>query len=375
MPEVIEFEIPTGYPGTQRSVLVYSFGRKGARPKAYIQAALHAEELNGTLAIDLLCDMLAEIERQGSLTGEICLVPLANPIGLTQHIGGRHLGRFQLESNENFNRHFPNLAAALTESTPSLKGLQMDLRLMVSARLKAALERLQPSEELPRLRRQLMQLSIDAEIILDLHVADRGNFHIYISSPKWPAAQDLPAFLAAESIILNEVDPTSLSFSEANAHPWLEALKLGIIKEDALPTVATVELRGRGDVDAKLVERDARALLGFLRHRGLIQGGPVSVPRLRCEPSPLSAMDVGYAPTEGIILPHRNVGDRVSKGEKIATIIDPHRRHKVDIVAGGSGVIFALRGGGSFVRSGSYVFRIAGSTALEHRIGKKSVDD
>ena len=31
--------------GTQRSLVVHRYGRDGARPKAYLQAALHADEI------------------------------------------------------------------------------------------------------------------------------------------------------------------------------------------------------------------------------------------------------------------------------------------------------------------------------------------
>ena len=34
--------LPANAPGTERSLLVHRFGRAGARPKVYIQAALHA---------------------------------------------------------------------------------------------------------------------------------------------------------------------------------------------------------------------------------------------------------------------------------------------------------------------------------------------
>ena len=43
--------LPTMTPGTQRSIAYYRFGKAGARPKAYLQAAIHANELPGAMAL------------------------------------------------------------------------------------------------------------------------------------------------------------------------------------------------------------------------------------------------------------------------------------------------------------------------------------
>ena len=41
--------LPSMTPGTGRSVVYHRFGRRGARPKAYLQAAIHANELPGAI--------------------------------------------------------------------------------------------------------------------------------------------------------------------------------------------------------------------------------------------------------------------------------------------------------------------------------------
>ena len=42
--------LPQMTPGTRRSIAFHRFGRAGARPKAYLQAAIHANELPGAMA-------------------------------------------------------------------------------------------------------------------------------------------------------------------------------------------------------------------------------------------------------------------------------------------------------------------------------------
>ena len=83
----------------------------------YVQASLHAEELPGMLAAFHLRALLDQAEAAGRLRGEVVLVPVANPIGLAQRIDHKPMGRFELDSSENFNRHYPDLARPCT--TPS----------------------------------------------------------------------------------------------------------------------------------------------------------------------------------------------------------------------------------------------------------------
>ena len=65
-----------GTPGTRREVLVHRFGTPGARPKAYFQAALHADEIPAILVAHHLVRRLAEAE--GLIEGEVVVVPFAN---------------------------------------------------------------------------------------------------------------------------------------------------------------------------------------------------------------------------------------------------------------------------------------------------------
>jgi len=50
--------LPSMTPGTGRSIAVHRFGVSGARPKIYLQAAIHANELPGAMALHLLMPML-----------------------------------------------------------------------------------------------------------------------------------------------------------------------------------------------------------------------------------------------------------------------------------------------------------------------------
>ena len=57
----------------------YHFGKPGG-PKAYIQAALHADEVPAMLVAQALRQRLAALEAAGKVVGEVILVPAANPM-------------------------------------------------------------------------------------------------------------------------------------------------------------------------------------------------------------------------------------------------------------------------------------------------------
>ncbi|WP_256588806.1 succinylglutamate desuccinylase/aspartoacylase family protein, partial [Pseudomonas sp. HMWF021] len=105
----IDHVLPWSHLGSERSLSVFRYGA-GSR-KVYIQASLHADELPGMRTAWELKQRLSELEQQGRLQGVIELVPVANPIGLDQHLQGSHMGRFELGSGKNFNRSFVELSA------------------------------------------------------------------------------------------------------------------------------------------------------------------------------------------------------------------------------------------------------------------------
>lgn len=104
----IDHTLPWSHLGTERRLSVFRYGH-GPR-KVYIQASLHADELPGMRTAWELKQRLNALEAQGLLKGVIELVPVANPIGLDQHLQSAHMGRFELGSGKNFNRSFVELS-------------------------------------------------------------------------------------------------------------------------------------------------------------------------------------------------------------------------------------------------------------------------
>jgi uncharacterized protein len=374
--------LPSMTPGTRRSIAVHRFGRPGARPKAYLQAAIHANELPGTMALHHLMPMLQAARRAGRIKGEIVLVPTVNPIGLAQLVGNNHLGRYEFLGRDNFNRNWPELSGAVAERVAGSLGRDAAHNVAAIRRAAgAALASMRPSNELQALRVAVMKLAVDADIVLDLHCDQEAVLHLFISRRDWPGpARALAADLGAQATLYNDPFPEALTFSGVNSALWS---RLAIrFAHAAIPQAclsATVEYRGQRDVNHALGAADARKLYRFLVRRGIIAGRAGPLPRLKAEATPIGAMDVGYCPAPGLLVYHVAKGARVRKGSPVCEVIDPADprgpRARRQMRARTDGVLFSRRPDGQLAWPGKVAFRIAGTRLLAHRKGLTNLDD
>lgn len=358
-----------GPSGLARTLTVLRFGTPGARPKAYLQAGLHADELPGLLVLRELAGLLAEAAAHGEILGEIVVVPVANPIGLSQHRNGFLQGRYEAESGENFNRGYPDLAPPARQAVAGRLGPDAMANVAtIRAAMAEALAGLVPQGEVDGLRHALLGLALDADIVLDLHADNEAELHLYTGTALWPDAADLAAEIDARAVLLCALSGGN-PFDEACSAPWwvlAEAFPEAPVPPACL--AATLELRSNNAVDERLVRDDAHAILRFLRRRGLIAGAPGPLPRLLCEATPLEAMQQLIAPAEGVVLYHARLGDRVREGEVVASVVDP-LGDSVDLLARTDGVLFA-RHDQPYAWPGKVIGKIAGHVPLPERTGQ-----
>jgi predicted deacylase len=369
-------------PGTGRSIAVHRFGAAGARPKVYLQAAIHANELPGAMALHHLMPMLVAAEQARRVKGEIVVVPTVNPIGLSQLVGNNHLGRYDFLGRENFNRNWLDLSGAIAERVGDALG--SDARQNVAAIRKAAfaeLNALKPANELQTLRVEIMKLCADADVVLDLHCDMHAVLHLFISRRDWPGlARELAADLGVDATLYNEPFPEALTFSGVHSALWARlAARFPGANIPQATLSATVEYRGQHNVTHALGEADAANLYRFLVRRGVIAGRAGALPRLKAEATPIAGMDVGYAPKTGFLVYHARKGQRVRKGEPVCEVIDPADargpKARTQVPARTDGIVFSRRPDGRLAWPGMVLFRIAGKKPLAHRKGLSGLDD
>lgn len=367
MPTTVTVDLPSPAPGTRRTLTAVRYGAPGARPKAYIQASLHADELPGMMCAHHLRPLLDAAEADGQIVGEIILVPVANPIGLAQTLAGNHLGRFAFEDpGTNFNRAWPELGAAaaahLGQTPPTVETVRQALR--------AAVADLADATENDVMRKALLTWSIDSDIVLDMHCDLDAMAHIYGLSEQTASVESLSARIDAPVLLMEDL-ASGGAFDAANSGPWQDLrVRLDAPDLPAACFAVTVEFRGQQDVSDEQGASDARGIFEFLQEQGLIVGQPGPAPHSVGTTGPLEATDVLKAPVAGLIAWKRALGDTVAAGDVVAEIIDPladdPAQARTPVVTQATGLFFT-RAIDRLARPGASIGKVFGQEPLAHR--------
>lgn len=364
MPHTVqEIALPPDRTGTRRSLTVHRFGTPGARPKAYVQGGLHADEIPGMATAHHLVRLLLSAE----VAGEVVVVPLCNPVGLAQSVTGSAVGRYALATGENFNRGFPALTDGAAERMRGRIGPDAAANVTaVRAALAEAHAATTPATELATLRHTLLGLALDADIVLDLHCDMEAVVHLYTGDALWPDASDLAAEIGARAVLLAR-DSGGDPFDEACSSPWWR-LAERFAADGPIPPAclaATVELRGKADVSDALAGADAAALLRFLARRGVVRASAAAPPAPLCEATPLAALERITAPVPGIILFHAEPGARLRAGDAVADLVDPRDPASRRTLRASTDGLLMARSNLRFAGTGDLIASIAGSVPLD----------
>lgn len=355
-------------PGTTRQVVSFHYGPAGGA-KVYIQSSLHADEIPGMLVVHHLRRALAELENTNRLLAEFVVVPVANPIGLAQSLLRTPHGRFELDTGENFNRSYPTLIDAVWMAVKDRLTDRADHNVrIIREAIRAAVADVQPQDELGSMRKTLLALACDADVVLDLHCDSEAVIHLYTGSPLWEQAEPLARYLGAEASLL-ATDSGDNPFDEACSQIWWQLAEKAR-NAHSVPLAcfsATVELRGSVDVGHDSAAEDAQAMLNFFTHRGLIAGDAPALPPLKQPATPLAGTDVITAPISGVVVFARAPGNWIAKGDVVAEVINPLTAEVCTLTSATDGLLFA-RESQRYAKPGMRLAKIAGNVPL--RSGK-----
>jgi predicted deacylase len=343
-----------------------------------VGASLHAEELPGMLAAYHLRPLLEAADAQSHIHGEVVLVPMANPVGAAQRLQHKPMGRFEFNTGENFNRHYPDFFSRIcTEVLPALGPDAASNVVRVRQAMRRYLDQWTPATELASLRRQLLLLAHDADYVLDLHCDCEAVLHFYCEESCWPQLAPLAHYLHSHAILLAKNSGSS-PFDESMSSVWwrlAEALAASGSKAP-LPQAClstTIELRGEAQVEHALAAQDAQGGddFGFLRHRSGGRGGWISRRRsnrhipLPRQGQPCAADRVAFA-VEQLVDPgqERNIlcpvvatptsaGERFEHRELLFPIaqhvlLEPERLGDLTNGAERAGLLAIIEGGGLY---------------------------
>jgi hypothetical protein len=366
-----QFTLPATSLGNARTIKAIHYGEQTAGRKAYIQAGLHADEAPGFVVMHHLIDLFDRADAEKKMDGHIVLVPVSNPIGVSQWRDEALQGRFDFFNNINFNRQYPDISARIAEQVKDRLGSSAEEN--VALIRKAAgeiLGSISPPDEAAALKHRLLLLSFDADILLDLHCDYQALMHVYLGTPLWPEAADLSAQLGAEVTLL-AADSGVTPYDEACSRIWWQLAKK--FPDHPIPSAclaATVELRGMADVSHAQAQQDAQNIFWFLQRRGFIKGAAPELPPLKNEATPLRGVEHLKAPAPGVVVFLKAPGDRVDKGEVVAEIVNPLADKSEDRIttlkSAVSGIVFSINTD-RYARPGRILAKIAGKDPIKEK--------
>jgi predicted deacylase len=357
--------------GNERSLTAIHYGDQNSQKKAYIQAGLHADEAPGFVVMHHLIKLFDQADSANTIDGQIILVPVANPIGVSQWRDEILQGRFDFFNSINFNRQHLDMTAQIAgRIKDQLHDTPEENVVLIRKAAGEVLSSIESKDEAAYLKHLLLSMSYDADIVLDLHCDDQAALHVYLGTPLWPDAADLPAQMGAEVTLLAD-DSGVTPFDEACGRIWWQLAEK--FPDHPIPPAclsATVELRGISDVSHENGAQDADNIYLFLQRRGFIQGEAPDLPPLRNESTPLRGVEHVKAPAPGVVVFLKQPGDHIKKGDVIAEIVNPLEEqmdNRITIVRSGiDGIVFSTKTD-RYARPGRILAKIAGKEPLKEK--------
>ena len=366
-------------PGSTTDLYWYTAGPEDAPARDHLQAALHADEQPGTMALHHLLPRLREADVAGQLRAHFTIFPSVNPLGLANRSLRHHIGRYDTETGVNYNRRWPDLYPLVA---PALAGRLGDDPIANIAAIRAAvlswIDGQRPVTAAQQLRLLTLRSAVQADIVLDLHCDDDSLKHIFTSPELMPGLQDLADWMGSVATLTAE-DSGGGSFDEVLPSLYRKARLANPGRP--IPNgveAATLEYRGQADVFDAIGMEDAAGLFGFFAARGLIAADPGPRPQAVPAPTPFEATEVLRVDAPGLLAYRVELGEPVSKGQPIADLIAMDGTEaflaRRPILAGTDGFILS-RASAKYVRRGTGITKIVGKEILPARAGAYLLED
>ena len=366
-------------PGASTKLYWYTVGPEDAATRVHLQAALHADEQPGTMALHHLLPRLRDADAAGQVNAHFTIYPSVNPLGLANFSLRHHIGRYDIETGVNYNRRWPDLYPQVAEAIAGK--LTSDGAENIATIRKAVLDWIdsqQPRTAIQQLRLHVLRSAAAADIVLDLHCDDDSLKHIFTSPELMPGLQDLADWMGLAATLTAE-DSGGGSFDEVLPMLYRKARQTN--PGHPIPNgaeTATLEYRGRADSFDHIGKEDAAGLFGFFAGRGLINADAGAKPAPAPAPTPFEATEVLRADAPGLLAYRVELGDKVRKGQPIADLIAMDGPEafmaRRPILAGTDGFVLS-RVMGKYVTRGASIAKIVGTEVLPTRAGAYLLED
>lgn len=370
LPKIETIELQHLASGDRLYLQIYRFIGKEKGKKAYIQANLHGAEIVGNAVIYQLIEFLQTLN-EDQIKGEICLIPVCNPVGVNQRTHFFSTGRANPYNGKDWNRIFwdyekekPDLDSFiesqidLDEDEIRHNYLQQILTFFENKKQKA-LSNPRGIDYNKIYSYTLQSLCLNANYVIDIHSGSIETIdHLYCFQCRQKSAQYL---LFDYAILMNRYDGDA--FDEAFMKPWL-ALEAKFkergrdIKFDVESW--TLELGKGMTMNPNSVKKGINGIKNYLIYKEILQLG-IKPTKKAIEFFPKYDLKDYYAVKGGMIKHQKKLGSYVKKGEKIYEILTFNKIGElpsiIEIKSEDNGLIYDMSSNES-VNQGEYVLGI-----------------
>ncbi|MEH1823242.1 MAG: succinylglutamate desuccinylase/aspartoacylase family protein [Nostoc sp.] len=341
--------------GDRLFLQVYKF--VGAKPgkKVYIQSNLYGAEIAGNAVIHQLIEFLLTIN-DTDLIGEVCLVPVCNPMGTNERAHHFSPGRYCVYEAKDWNRIFWDYEKEADDLVAFTKSqLHIDLEVVrqnyltiIKQQFAKILEKINSPHSVPYTELfsyKLQNLSLDADYLIDLHSSTNYALdYLYYFRNREDSAK---YFLLDFGILLDKYDGDA--FDEAFIKPWLalEACFKNFGREIKFDVEAwTLELGTGMQMNSDSVAKGVRGVKNYLAQKGVLQ-----IPNSwnDAKNHEMNFVSSGnrkkyYAIAGGMIQSRIELGSRIKAGEKLYQILSFNKEEKlptvIDVCAQQDGLVY-----------------------------------
>lgn len=351
-------------PCSQFHIDLFSFvgAQADTLPHVYIQSGLHGNEQAAMLTLFSLMNELQTLAEQRKINGRITLVPICNPIALSQYAGGELVGRFDQVNGRNFNRGFPSPAQAILASVKPFTN-----RSGVVGALESFLNADGPTSLAHELQKVLFHNAAKADVVIDCHCDGASLMHLYTPNADHPASAALAKTLRCPVVLEGQAEGNSF---EDSLNSFWRSMKLTGDNKEFI--AMTLELRGRHDITHDKISSDVDGFLQFLAAMRVIEypaEALESSASAKLEVMPQLGIEYGVSPVAGLVYYRAYPGQYVKINQTIADIhtLDAHdgEHRKFSVRAKTAGILFSINAD-QLTYPYRTIYKIAGRTPQLH---------
>lgn len=323
--------------GAKLELQIFKFkGHDDNAPSTYIQSTIHGSEVQGYYVSLILIEYFAENQP----TGNVTIVPIANPYGVDCKVGDYTLGKFDLNTGNNWNRKYFDYSILINKFlNKNLNKNLSDIAPLFKKEITQAIENAlsQPQEKTAKLALNLQYMASQANIVLDLHCDTISVEHIYSPSYAIESAKKfgIPFIVEIKDKFFGAMD-------EAIFYPWVQlinAYSSTYINNVFNPDIEafTLELGSQEIINKNQAKKQASQILSYLGSKGICNHSQNQNTKIySCTKEDFISIT---APQGGIIIDYAPLGKIIKPGLNLIEISSPSRfynlnnnfRHIIDL--------------------------------------------